>query len=795
MSTSSNLSPQINDLNGLPFQVDNSINQNNNNNEINGELPISSPDIIQGEKQSPTKLKAKPNDPEQQQSYINKLFQGITHSREKPVINQPKLTSSSLSRIAEDSNYHNMKMSTLDPIDTSTQVLSPLMSIPLDLKSSATGSTAPSYTGSSNMPATENNHQIPMYSPAHTPLDVEDYSDLIRLVFSIPIQPTVPKKKNILRTSDGGGSISHNPQISSPPINQDIMNVTVHQKSPQDVLLNKLRVLQFVHYHKGPIWALKFSPDGTFLCTAGKDKQVVVWCVGYTIPPSSPVPAHTNLRLSGISRGSDQMDEVEGALFGIDPNSPMSVMSPDGMEPIDRQDSNASFIDIQRQSSFEEGRHTLDFAQSSTRQHSGNNDNSPIREEVVYSLNNKQYTSSNEFLHKRPHRVFLGHEADIVDICWSKSLFILSASIDKSVRLWHVTKQECLGKFNHPDLLTSVEFHPEMDRYFVSGCWDRKVRVWDIIENNVREWAQAPDHVTAVKFTPDGKHIAAGLFNGQVYFYDYDGMKYITQMNCRTRSGRFSHGTKVTALHFVFSDQNTTTGTGRISASSSVASTPVAGGASGLGASSVAGSAVGRRRALTDNQIMVTTNDSSIRLYSTVDYSLNQKFKGLLNSSMQIKAFMSENRQYLICGSDDGRTFIWSTKSSPKKSFLRSLFPSMFGSSRNKSTQEQIAGNSSPLRSSSSFTPISHSELKNASYEYFDTNKYYHTQSVATTAAVFAPSLSFESILREHSKVLLLPNYESIRHDVSVYGRNDLCTRIVVTADFEGRLTILVRGV
>lgn len=743
-----------------------------------------------------------------EQSYINKLFQGIAHSREKPAVSHAKLSPSSLSSIAEtsdsaaglnskfssDSLNINMKTSSLNPIDTSLQVHNPLVGA--SLESNITGSTAPSLTGSSNAPATETIHHAAMPSPAHMPLDVEDYNDLIRLVFSIPLQPPTPKKTR-LRASDGGGSIAHNPQISSPRANQDILHVTVNQKSAPDVLLNKLRVLQSVHYHKGPIRALKFSPDGTFLCTAGKDKQVVVWCVGYTIPPSSAAPAHTTLRLSSVSRGSDQLDEEGATPFGIDPNTPMSPLSRDATESYDRHDSTASFTNIQHQSSFAEGRHTLDFAVSPDKP-VGGGDSSPAREEIVYSLNNKQYTSSNEFLHKRPHRVFLGHEADIVDVCWSKSLFILSASVDKTVRLWHVTKQECLGKFNHPDLLTSVEFHPEMDRYFVSGCWDRKVRVWDIIDNNAREWAQAPDHVTAVKFTPDGKHVAAGLFNGQVYFYDYDGMKYITQMNCRTRSGRFAHGTKVTALHFVFSEQATVTGNGQVSAASSVASTPVAGGAysSSLGSGGpVAGAPTGRRRVLTDNQILVTTNDNSIRLYSTVDYSLNQKFRGLLNSSMQIRAFMSENRQYIICGSDDGKTFVWSTKLSPKKSFLRSLFPSLFGSSTSVSASEQSQGNASPARSSGSFTPVSHNDLKNSSYECFDTNKYYNTPPVATTATAFAPALSFESIVREHPKVLLLPNYETIRHDLAVYGRNDMCTRIMVTADMEGRLTVLVRGV
>lgn len=69
----------------------------------------------------------------------------------------------------------------------------------------------------------------------------------------------------------------------------------------------------------------------------------------------------------------------------------------------------------------------------------------------------------------------------MIDLAWSKSEFILSASLDRTVRLWHVSSSECLQKFLHDDIVTAVDFHPHHDRYFVSGCWDRKVRIWDIL--------------------------------------------------------------------------------------------------------------------------------------------------------------------------------------------------------------------------------------------------------------------------------------------------------------------------
>jgi WD40 repeat protein len=101
------------------------------------------------------------------------------------------------------------------------------------------------------------------------------------------------------------------------------------------------------------------------------------------------------------------------------------------------------------------------------------------------------------FFNPEPYRVYEGHSGDIIDFSWSTSCFLLSASIDKTVRLWHVSRNDCLQYFRHPDIVTSVEFHPLHDRYFISGCFDRRLRVWDIIPDGaVREWAQAPDTVS-----------------------------------------------------------------------------------------------------------------------------------------------------------------------------------------------------------------------------------------------------------------------------------------------------------
>lgn len=246
-----------------------------------------------------------------------------------------------------------------------------------------------------------------------------------------------------------------------------------------------------------------------------------------------------------------------------------------------------------------------------------------------------------QLLEDRPMRRYADHSSDVVDIAWSKTNFLLSASIDKTVRLWHISRDDCLQFFKHADFVTSVDFHPTQDRYFVTGCFDKKIRVWDVIpDGHVKEWAQAPEMVTSVSFSPDGSMVVAGLYHGQVYFYQYDGMRYYTQIECRNRHGQHKMGRKVTGL--AFPPQPATRDV-----------TPRRGTRTGLAA-----------------KLLVTTNDSRLRLFQMEDYSMVCKYKGLRNDGMQIKGSFSDDGRFVICGSENGSVYIWNTVIPPQPSMM-----------------------------------------------------------------------------------------------------------------------------
>ena len=216
-----------------------------------------------------------------------------------------------------------------------------------------------------------------------------------------------------------------------------------------------------------------------------------------------------------------------------------------------------------------------------------------------------------------PVHEYVGHTSHIVDLAWSKSGFLISASLDCSVRLWHLNDPGCLCVFKHKDMVTSVDFYPEEECYFISGCMDRKLRIWSIPQGCVLKWVQAPSIITTVTFCPGGRLCAAGLYDGQVIFYYSDGLRYFTQTECRNRRGKDKKGRKVTGISFLKRNGS--------------------------------------------QCMVVTTNDSRIRLMSMDTFGLISKYKGHANRSRQFRATLSSDKKYIVCGSDDDRIFMWRT--------------------------------------------------------------------------------------------------------------------------------------
>jgi len=238
----------------------------------------------------------------------------------------------------------------------------------------------------------------------------------------------------------------------------------------------------------------------------------------------------------------------------------------------------------------------------------------------------------------RPIREFEGHTGEVLDLSWSKNNFLLSSSMDKTVRLWHISRTECLCTFKHKDFVTRLAFHPQDDRFFLAGSLDTMLRLWSIPDKAIAYSEQLPDLVTAVAFSPDGRTAIAGLLNGLCLFYDTDGLKFQSQVHVRSSRGKNAKGSKITNIQ-------------TISVPPPNPLDPPPTGSTSQSSIEAPQGEVG---------VLITSNDSRIRIYSLREKTLDLKLKGHENSCSQIAASFSDDGKYVICGSEDRKAFIWS---------------------------------------------------------------------------------------------------------------------------------------
>ena len=212
----------------------------------------------------------------------------------------------------------------------------------------------------------------------------------------------------------------------------------------------------------------------------------------------------------------------------------------------------------------------------------------------------------------------------VIDIAWTSKRpgIFYTAGMDKTAALWSVKTSDPLMLFPHPDVVSSLAVCPKDDRILVTGCIDRRLRVWSVAVRKVIGFVDLTHPITSVCFTPSGKSIVAGTASGHVHIYWLDlsdpltaNLKYFSQIHVRSSRGRNAAGTaKISGLQCVNGPNG-------------------------------------------DPLLLVTSNDSRIRLYRLRDKELKVKFHGILNEDSQLRA--STHGDLVICPSEDGRVGVW----------------------------------------------------------------------------------------------------------------------------------------
>ncbi|KAJ4954672.1 hypothetical protein NE237_011455 [Protea cynaroides] len=354
------------------------------------------------------------------------------------------------------------------------------------------------------------------------------------------------------RQGYGGRSLSNRSNPSSGPWQR--ARVRLHKKRSKE--LSALYMGQEISAHDGSILTMKFSLDGQCLASAGEDGVVRVWQVIET------------------ERSN------EDGILDIDPSFVyFTINHSSELVPL--------FADKEKLAKFKTLRKTSDS--------------------VCVILPPKVFRLSEKPLHE-----FRGHSGEVLDLSWSKEKYLLSSSVDKTVRLWHVGFEGCLKVFFHNNYVTCVQFNPLNDNYFISGSIDGKVRIWDIPGCLVVDWTDVREIVTAVCYRPDGKGGIVGSLTGNCRFYDaIDNSLQLGDQICLLGKKK-SHLKRITGFQFSPSDPS---------------------------------------------KVMVTSADSQIRILNRVD--VVRKFRGLRNARNHISASFSADGKHIISLSEDSNVYVF----------------------------------------------------------------------------------------------------------------------------------------
>ncbi|ESQ48418.1 hypothetical protein EUTSA_v10020024mg [Eutrema salsugineum] len=333
--------------------------------------------------------------------------------------------------------------------------------------------------------------------------------------------------------------------------------VRVRQYGKSSKELTALYKTQEIQAHNGSIWSIKFSLDGKYLASAGEDCVIHIWQV-----------------VEAEKKGELLLDRPELLLMANNGSPEPTTMSPRrrGRTSISRKSLSLDNIYVP---------------------------------DSVFGLSDKPFCS------------FQGHLDDVLDLAWSKSQHLLSSSMDKTVRLWHLSSQTCLKVFSHSDYVTCIQFNPVDDRYFISGSLDAKVRVWSIPDRQVVDWYDLHEMVTSACYTPDGQGALVGSYKGSCRLYSASDNKLQqkSQINLQNKKKK-AHQKKITGFQFV------------------------------PGSSS---------------EVLVTSSDSRVRVVDGTD--LVNKLKGFRNTSSQISASITADGKYVVSASEDSHVYVWKYES------------------------------------------------------------------------------------------------------------------------------------
>ncbi len=299
-------------------------------------------------------------------------------------------------------------------------------------------------------------------------------------------------------------------------------------------------------------------------------------------------------------------------------------------------------------------------------------------------LNEEEKKSFLNIIDESIYKIYYNHSSDMTDISWSKKYknILVSVSIDCKAVIYDINQNSPLDVFIHKNALSSVCFYPDKilllnkfiidksnknrlssffeesgknkiseipepkieDDFFITACLDLKVYIWNTKRSKDPFYIiYVNEIITKALFFPDGSKLCLGSIKGNIFIYNVkDNFSYSYSFHVRNKNKKGSMKKKITDIKFI-----------------------------------------------KKNEILVTTNDSRIRIININDGSVIQKFKGHKNMEGMLKCDFCENYEIIISPSEDKYVYLWNIEKKKKLDIMNDLVINI----NNETNKEQKLNN------------------------------------------------------------------------------------------------------
>lgn len=138
--------------------------------------------------------------------------------------------------------------------------------------------------------------------------------------------------------------------------------------------------------------------------------------------------------------------------------------------------------------------------------------------------------------------VYKGHDHPVWDVCWGPfGHYFLTGGHDTTARLWSTDQIAPLRIFaGHDQDVDCVAFHPN-NAYVFTGSSDKTVRMWDVNRGTaVRIFTGHTSSITAIACAPSGRALASADDSGAIMIWDLASGRRTKRMRGHAKGGIWS---------------------------------------------------------------------------------------------------------------------------------------------------------------------------------------------------------------------------------------------------------------